>query len=72
MNIAGPRRNFMKIKYEPYKGEEELHEIIALVEKDLSEPYSIFVYRFFLFPNPNLCFLVTWYSLTNRQEMGTE
>lgn len=45
------------IEYSSYKGEEELTEIITLVEKDLSEPYSIFVYRFFLYNHPELCIL---------------
>ena len=46
-----------KIQYSEYKGEEELLEIIALVERDLSEPYSIFVYRFFLYRHPELCII---------------
>lgn len=32
--------------------------IIGLIEKDLSEPYSIFTYRYFINNWPNLCFLV--------------
>ena len=33
--------------------------IVALIEKDLSEPYSIFTYRYFINNWPNLCFLVS-------------
>jgi hypothetical protein len=35
-----------KIEYSSYKGEEQIMEIMALMEKDLSEPYSIFTYRY--------------------------
>lgn len=45
------------INYSFYSGEHELLEIKSLVEKDLSEPYSIFVYRFFLVNNPELCII---------------
>ena len=38
--------------------------IVALIEKDLSEPYSIFTYRYFINNWPNLCFLV---SLPHRR-----
>jgi peptide alpha-N-acetyltransferase len=29
--------------------------MVKLIEKDLSEPYSIFTYRYFLIPFPTLC-----------------
>ena len=51
------------IEYTIYQGESQLEEIITLVEKDLSEPYSIFVYRFFLAPHPDLCFLVLFFVI---------
>jgi peptide alpha-N-acetyltransferase len=35
------------IVYETYKSEEELAELTALCDKELSEPYSVFTYRFF-------------------------
>ena len=31
---------------------------MGLIEKDLSEPYSIFTYRYFIINWPRLCFLV--------------
>ena len=36
----------------------QMPPIVALIEKDLSEPYSIFTYRYFINNWPNLCFLV--------------
>jgi hypothetical protein len=31
--------------------------IMALIERDLSEPYSVFTYRYFLHTWPELCFM---------------
>ena len=41
-----------------YRDETQLPAIMAIMAKDLSEPYSIFTYRFFLSGWPELCFLV--------------
>ena len=35
----------VQVRYEPYVREEQMGLIVALIEKDLSEPYSIFTYR---------------------------
>lgn len=40
-----------------YKSEEQLHLIQQLIDKDLSEPYSIFTYRYFINQWPHLCYL---------------
>eukprot|EP00124_Ichthyophonus_hoferi_P002261 Ihof_evm7s147 gene=Ihof_evmTU7s147 len=42
----------------PYTGEEQLADIMALISRDLSEPYSIYTYRYFLIDWPHLSFLV--------------
>lgn len=44
--------------YAGYAGERQLGAIMALVDRDLSEPYSIFTYRYFLNGWPDLCVLV--------------
>lgn len=36
------------IEYRTYKGEEEIQEIFKLVDDELSEPYGIFTYRYFM------------------------
>jgi len=38
-----------------YRGEEQLPGIMALIEKDLSEPYSVYTYRYFINNWPHLC-----------------
>ena len=45
------------IEYCGYKDESELPSIVKLIDKDLSEPYSIFTYRFFIHNWPELCIL---------------
>jgi hypothetical protein len=42
----------------PYAGEEQLAAMTELITKDLSEPYSIYTYRYFLHTWPKLSFLV--------------
>lgn len=36
------------IHFSRFKDEAQLEEIIALISHDLSEPYSIYVYRYFI------------------------
>jgi len=51
------------IEYRPYGCEWHLHDIMELVSRDLSEPYSIYTYRYFIYNWPNLCFRVSLSSL---------
>lgn len=41
-----------------YESELQLPHIMRLMKADLSEPYSIYTYRYFIHNWPNLCFLV--------------
>ena len=47
------------IEYVVYKSEEQMPDIMRLITKDLSEPYSIYTYRYFIHNWPKLCFLVS-------------
>ena len=47
-----------QITYSNYESELQMPEIMRLIQKDLSEPYSIYTYRYFINNWPNLCFLV--------------
>lgn len=42
----------------PYENELQMPDIMRLITKDLSEPYSIYTYRYFIHNWPELCFLV--------------
>lgn len=49
------------IRFVAYGTEKELPYLPAirqLISKDLSEPYSIYVYRYFLYQWPELCYMV--------------
>ncbi|KAI9758273.1 MAG: N-alpha-acetyltransferase 30 [Chaenotheca gracillima] len=49
-----------KLRYVQYHSNKEsqyLSAIRQLISKDLSEPYSIYVYRYFLYQWGNLCFM---------------
>ncbi|KAL0924131.1 hypothetical protein M5K25_004937 [Dendrobium thyrsiflorum] len=47
-----------EIEYLSYGGEHHLPLIMSLVDEELSEPYSIFTYRYFVYLWPNLTYLV--------------
>lgn len=47
------------IEYVNYQDETQMPDIMRLIEKDLSEPYSIYTYRYFIHNWPQLCFLVS-------------
>lgn len=46
-----------EIRYEVYTSELQMGVIMKLIQKDLSEPYSIYTYRYFIHNWPKLCFL---------------
>lgn len=46
------------IQYEHVLEKQYLPSIRALISKDLSKPYSIYVYRYFLYQWSDLCFMV--------------
>jgi N-alpha-acetyltransferase 30 len=46
------------LQYEHALEKQFLPRIRALISKDLSEPYSIYVYRYFLYQWGDLCFMV--------------
>lgn len=54
------------IEYKQYESELQLPSIIHLIENDLSEPYSIYTYRYFIHNWPNLCFLVCLFIMQNK------
>jgi len=57
------------IQYDHSLESEYLPAIRALISKDLSEPYSIYVYRYFLYQWGHLCYMVSPYVI--RCELGS-
>lgn len=52
-----PRVENPTIEYVAYQSELQMPLIMKIIQKDLSEPYSIYTYRYFIHNWPNLCFL---------------
>jgi len=48
------------ISYVCYKDETQMPAIMHLITKDLSEPYSIYTYRYFIHNWPHLCYLAVY------------
>ncbi|KAH8302050.1 hypothetical protein KR044_002263, partial [Drosophila immigrans] len=46
-----------EISYTIFNNESQLKAIQGLIEKELSEPYSIYTYRYFVYNWPQLCIL---------------
>jgi len=55
--IEDTRHGLLYIQYGQDKEAEYLPAIRQLISKDLSEPYSIYVYRYFLYQWGDLCFM---------------
>lgn len=51
------------IQYDPDKEAQYLTAIRELISKDLSEPYSIYVYRYFLYQWADLCYMVSTFAI---------
>ena len=47
-----------QVEYRVYENELQMPDIMKLIQKDLSEPYSIYTYRYFIHNWPHLCFMV--------------
>ena len=56
-NIEDTRNGLLYIQYGQDKEAEYLTAIRQLISKDLSEPYSVYVYRYFLYQWGDLCFM---------------
>lgn len=46
-----------RLRIQPYKGESQIDDVMALIDEELSEPYTVYTYRYFLNQWPSLCFL---------------
>lgn len=55
-NVQKPKP---KIEFIQYESELQMPMIMKIIQKDLSEPYSIYTYRYFIHNWPKLCFLVS-------------
>ena len=58
------------LQFRRYESEAQLPAIAALIARDLSEPYSVYTYRYFLNEWPQLCWTVRVGAL-RRPRAGT-
>jgi peptide alpha-N-acetyltransferase len=53
-----PKQNITEsIVYETFRDESQLEPLMKMIETELSEPYSIYTYRYFVVNWPHLTFL---------------
>lgn len=52
------------IRYVNYESETQMPHIMDLMDKDLSEPYSVYTYRYFINDWRNLCFMVSNHGIS--------
>ncbi|KAK1732910.1 N-alpha-acetyltransferase 30 [Skeletonema marinoi] len=58
------------IDFVDYVNEEQLEDVMHLVQKDLSEPYSVYTYRYFLHRWPQLCILAVPSDSADKRPIG--
>ncbi|CAF0800940.1 unnamed protein product [Adineta steineri] len=56
-NLLLEDKNDPDIYFHSYQSEKEMSSIMSLISGTLSEPYSIYTYRYFIHNWPDLCFL---------------
>ncbi|KAJ1027458.1 hypothetical protein NDA18_003464 [Ustilago nuda] len=52
-----PQYSQLQVSLEQYTGEHQMPSLISLIESELSEPYIVYTYRYFVNQWPDLCFL---------------
>ncbi|KAH8289741.1 hypothetical protein KR054_010199, partial [Drosophila jambulina] len=57
--LLPPNISAEEIVYKEYEAEHQMHDIMRLIQAELSEPYSIYTYRYFIYNWPKLCFLAS-------------
>lgn len=55
---SNPPTSDVSVRYESFTSPSQIEHIVTLIENDLSEPYSIYTYRCFIYQWPDLCKLV--------------
>jgi peptide alpha-N-acetyltransferase len=59
-----------RITVSRYEEESEMGVIMSLIDEELSEPYTVYTYRYFLNQWPQLCFLAHVGSASPRKTVG--
>jgi len=67
--LLAQHKENVNIQFQVYSGEQQLPQIKKLMDVDLSEPYSVYTYRYFVNNWSNLCIL-TVDTAANNKIMG--
>ncbi|KZV83474.1 acyl-CoA N-acyltransferase [Exidia glandulosa HHB12029] len=59
------------ISYRQYAGDRDLQTVIELIHSELSEPYVVYTYRYFLDQWPQLCLIAEATPAGGRRGMGS-
>ena len=57
MQSDAPKMNDDQILFRTFEGEADLQTIISMIEQELSEPYPIYTYRYFVQKWPHLTYM---------------
>lgn len=62
-NDLSNRNDENNVQIVGYENENQMADIMGLITKELSEPYSIYTFRYFIHDWPRLCLLVSWFFI---------
>lgn len=57
LSIKSIKTDAVEITFKEYESELQMPDIMRVIQRELSEPYSIYTYRYFIHNWPKLCFL---------------
>ena len=68
--VNAPKIQDDELEFRTFEGEEDLQTIIGMIETELSEPYPIYTYRYFVQKWPHLTYLAYRKSDPDRKCIG--
>ncbi|XP_031636244.1 N-alpha-acetyltransferase 30A [Contarinia nasturtii] len=57
LSVESIKTSTVEVKFKEYENELQMPDIMRVIQRELSEPYSIYTYRYFIHNWPKLCFL---------------
>lgn len=57
LSVKSIKTTTVEVTFKEYENEHQMPDIMRVIQRELSEPYSIYTYRYFIHNWPKLCFL---------------
>ncbi|XP_055315825.1 N-alpha-acetyltransferase 30 [Sitodiplosis mosellana] len=57
LSVKSIKTSTVEVTFKEYESELQMPDIMRVIQRELSEPYSIYTYRYFIHNWPKLCFL---------------